>query len=167
MPILSFGDAKSKGGNKKKLKPDPDTEVYSGPEVDQANVHTGPLGKIAHIPPSSTVKRSKSPPLPTKPPTGPVEEASIIWWSDAEITGHLGLDPDDDGYGINGIGFKPTPAIAAARSVKRRKQVDEWRSRELREERRRRAEGRRRAGGMDPGRGTGAGIAKRTVRFAS
>jgi hypothetical protein len=90
----------------------------------------------------------------------------VNWWTDAEITGHLGEDPEDDGYGINGIGFKPTPAMAAARSQKRRRQIEEWRGREMREERRRRAEGRRgRGGGVDPGGGSGGRVEKRVVRF--
>jgi hypothetical protein len=166
MPILSFGDATNKGGDKKKLKLDPEAEFFSEPDFDLGNVRAGSPINPSYAPSAFMSKRAKSPPLPTRLPSGPAEESSIIWWSDAEITGHLGLDPDDDGYGINGIGFKPTPAIAAARSVKRRRQMDDWRSRELREERRRRAEGRRRAGSADPG-GTRAGVAKRNVRFAS
>jgi hypothetical protein len=159
MPILSFGDATSKGGDKKKAKLDPEADL------DPANVRAGSSMKLSDT--FNTGMRSKSPPPPLKLQPGSVEETGIVWWSDAEITGHLGQDPDDDGYGINGIGFKPTPAMAAARSMKRRRQVEDWRSRELREERRRRAEGRRRAGSADPGGGARAGIGKRTVRFAS
>jgi hypothetical protein len=72
----------------------------------------------------------------------------LLAWSDSEITGHNPTDPDDDGYGINGIGFKPTAAIAWARSQKRKKQVAEWKSREAREARERRRE-RRVANNMD------------------
>nr|POE93195.1 hypothetical protein CFP56_19207 [Quercus suber] len=63
-----------------------------------------------------------------------------LTWQDDEITGHL-IDetlPDDDGEGINGIGFKPTPAIAYARSQRRRQQVHEWKAREAREARQKR-----------------------------
>lgn len=52
-------------------------------------------------------------------------------------------DPDDDGYGINGIGFKPTLAMAEDRSHKRKKQMAEWKARQTREERERRAERRK------------------------
>ncbi|RMD43041.1 hypothetical protein DV735_g2093, partial [Chaetothyriales sp. CBS 134920] len=65
------------------------------------------------------------------------------FWHESEITGHDPNDPDDDGYGINGIGFKPTSAIAYARTQKRRQQVAEYRSREAKEARQRRSERRR------------------------
>ena len=55
------------------------------------------------------------------------------------ITGHeIDVAADDDGEGINGVGFRPTPAIAYARSQKRKQQVSEWRAREAREARQRR-----------------------------
>ncbi|KAA8622566.1 hypothetical protein PtrSN002B_003765 [Pyrenophora tritici-repentis] len=69
--------------------------------------------------------------------------------SDDEITGHLAdpaIDPDDDGTGLNGIGFKPTPALAYARSQKRRQQLNEWKLREMRDARAKRSE--RRRGGV-------------------
>ncbi|KAF2429552.1 hypothetical protein EJ08DRAFT_275240 [Tothia fuscella] len=66
-----------------------------------------------------------------------------LTWQDSEITGHLGLDPDDDGTGINGIGFKPTAAQVYARAQRRKQQVLEWRAREGREARQRRAEQRK------------------------
>lgn len=68
-------------------------------------------------------RRSKSPPLRST-------SDNPLTWSDSEITGHLGTDPDDDGYGINGLGFKPTPAIAWSRSERRKKQIAAWRTRE-------------------------------------
>lgn len=83
-------------------------------------------------PPSAT--KSKSPPPPSP----------ALWWSDAEITGHDPKDPSDDGYGINGVGFLPTPAIANARTERRKKQVAEWKNREAREARQRRSDRRRR-----------------------
>ena len=157
--MLSFGD-KGRESEKKKVKLDPEYahahEHPSRTALDPASIRAGSPTKLS---------RPRSPPI-----SNSNGESSFIWWSDAEITGHLGDDPEDDGYGINGIGFKPTPAMAAARSMKRRRQIDDWRSRELREERRRRAEGRRRAGSSDPGgagANTGAGVGKRSVRFAS
>lgn len=86
-------------------------------------------------------------------------------WQDNEITGQ-DIDtttPDDDGLGINGIGFKPTPAVAFARSQKRRQQVNEWKLREAREARQRRIE--RRRGSFSEAKRTLT--VKRTVRFAA
>ncbi|KAI1007360.1 hypothetical protein K3495_g857 [Podosphaera aphanis] len=49
-------------------------------------------------------------------------------------------DPEDDGEGINGIGFRPTPAEADARMQKRKRQILDYRIRESREARRLRCE---------------------------
>ncbi|KAL6721058.1 hypothetical protein ACLMJK_000158 [Lecanora helva] len=89
--------------------------------------------------PPPSVTRSKP---PKSPPT--VFPAQALWWSDTEITGHDPKDPTDDGYGINGIGFLPTPAIANARVERRKKQVAEWKAREAREARQKRSDRRRR-----------------------
>ena len=94
---------------------------------------------------SRTQNRSSSHPRPrNRSPSPPL---STLTWQDSEITGHLvdpSTDPDDDGTGINGIGFKPTPALAYARSQKRRQQLNEWKLRETREARAKRSERRRR-----------------------
>ncbi|KAK4549210.1 hypothetical protein LTR36_007668 [Oleoguttula mirabilis] len=87
-----------------------------------------------------------------------------LTWQDDEITGH-DIDPtspDDDGLGINGIGFKPTAAMAYARSQKRKQQVNEWRVREARESRQKRFERRRGADGTEP---KSDPAARRSVRF--
>lgn len=89
-------------------------------------------------PPPSTTE----PKPPKSPPLTPSTQA--LWWSDTEITGHDPKDPSDDGYGINGIGFLPTPAIANARAERRKKQVAEWKNREAREARQKRSDRRRR-----------------------
>jgi hypothetical protein len=68
------------------------------------------------------------------------EEVNELYWSDKEITGYNPADPADDGYGINGIGFKPTPAIAYQRSQRRKHQLAEYRNREAREARQKRSE---------------------------
>ncbi|KAK7732294.1 hypothetical protein SLS53_008585 [Cytospora paraplurivora] len=68
--------------------------------------------------------------------------ASLTWHED-EITVYDPEDKDDDGTGINGIGFKPTPAIAYARTMKRRQQLADYRKREEREARARRSSRRR------------------------
>lgn len=80
--------------------------------------------------------RSMTPPM--------TAEASESFWLDSEITGHNPDDPDDDGYGINGIGFRPTAAIAWSRSQRRKQQLNEYRTREAREARQQRSERRKR-----------------------
>jgi hypothetical protein len=66
-----------------------------------------------------------------------------LTWHDDEITIYDPEDSDDDGTGINGIGFKPTPAIAYARTVKRKQQLAEYRKREEKEARAKRSQRRR------------------------
>lgn len=75
-------------------------------------------------------------------------DRAALTWHDDEITGHDPDDPDDDGEGINGIGFKPTPAIAYARAEMRKKQLADYRSRESREARAKRNERRRGSPGL-------------------
>jgi hypothetical protein len=88
------------------------------------------------------IDRSASP-LPSKEDLTPDQAA--LTWQEHEITGHE-IDPsgDDDGEGINGIGFRPTAAIAAARQQRRKQQVNEWKAREARDARQKRLERRRR-----------------------
>lgn len=103
-------------------------------------------------------------PQPALSQDSPPSSQAALTWQDDEITGH-DIDittPDDDGEGINGIGFKPTPTIAYARSQRRKRQVSEWRAREAREARQRRIE--RRRGGANASEGLPP---KRSVRFAS
>ncbi|KAL4747297.1 hypothetical protein BDW72DRAFT_17437 [Aspergillus terricola var. indicus] len=101
---------------------------------------------------------------PSRSPTPPAKVEDLLAWSDSEITGHNPTDPDDDGYGINGIGFKPTAAIAWARSQKRKKQVAEWKNREAREARERRRE-RRVANNTDKLRTVQSGGIQKKVKF--
>ncbi len=62
-----------------------------------------------------------------------------LHWDDSEITGHDPSDPEDDGEGINGIGFRPTPATMRDRSEKRRHQLEGYKSMQDREAREARA----------------------------
>jgi len=121
-----------------------------------------------HTPSPSPTKHTKHrvrrkshslPPHPS-PPT------DSLTWHDSEITGHAPTDPLDDGYGINGIGFRPTPAMAYARKQKRTQQILEWRNREAREARQKRGE-RRRADSNKATDGTDirASEERRKVRF--
>lgn len=101
----------------------------------------------------SSKKRAGTPPFlsaklsTTKASTTPSNiidplRASLTWHDD-EITIYDPDDSDDDGSGINGIGFKPTPAIAYARTMRRRQQLAEYRKREEREARAKRSMRRR------------------------
>lgn len=92
------------------------------------------LRPVSSPTPPPSAQKSRSP-----PPLSPT-----LWWHDEEITGHNPNDPTDDGYGINGVGFLPTPAIANARAERRKKQVAEWKNREAREARQKRGDRRRR-----------------------
>jgi hypothetical protein len=127
----------------------PDTDSF-------ARLRTGSVSFSSATPsqPSATgSRRSKS-----KDRTGqasqwkksPSPPPSTLTWQDSEITGHLAgpaTDPDDDGTGLNGIGFRPTPAMAQARAQRRRQQVLDWKAREAREARAKRSERRRRGVG--------------------
>jgi hypothetical protein len=96
---------------------------------------------------SRAQNRSSAQPRSRNMSPSPPPPLSALTWQDSEITGHLAdpsTDPDDDGTGLNGIGFKPTPALAYARSQKRRQQLNEWKLRETREARAKRSERRRR-----------------------
>ncbi|KIH93910.1 hypothetical protein SPBR_06000 [Sporothrix brasiliensis 5110] len=80
-----------------------------------------------------------------KPPAGDTNRVitdplrASLTWQDDEITVYDPNDADDDGTGVNGIGFKPTPAMAHARALKRRQQLAAYRRREEREARARRS----------------------------
>ncbi|KAL1303243.1 hypothetical protein AAFC00_006657 [Neodothiora populina] len=76
------------------------------------------------------------------------DDASMTW-QESEITGHL-WDPlqnkDDDGEGINGIGFRPSAAVEWKRREGRKRQVSEWKAREAKEDRKRRFDRRKKRG---------------------
>lgn len=83
-----------------------------------------------------------TPPLSSCPLT-PWPISPKLWWQPREITGLDHNDPADDGYGIDGIGFIPTPAVANARLKHRKRQLADWKSREAKEARQKRVEMRR------------------------
>ncbi|RAL10860.1 uncharacterized protein BO97DRAFT_406637 [Aspergillus homomorphus CBS 101889] len=123
-------------------------------------------------PPTSSPRKKKNPSVTSKmrsaarsppPRTGDALENPLTW-HDSEITGHDPTDPNDDGYGINGIGFKPTAAMAWARSQKRQKQVADWKSREAREAREKRRE-RRDGADLDKIRSIQSGAIQKRVKF--
>jgi hypothetical protein len=88
-----------------------------------------------------------------------------LTWHDDEITGHNPTDPTDDGYGINGVGFKPTAAMAWARSQKRQKQVAEWKMREARDAREKRRARRNEDIALERIHGVHQGAIQKRVKF--
>jgi hypothetical protein len=97
---------------------------------------------------ASSAEDATSQPRPRK--KSPSPPLSTLTWQVSEITGHLAdpsKDPDDDGTGLNGIGFRPTPTTAYVRAQKRRQQILDWKAREAREARAKRSERRRRGVG--------------------
>ncbi|KAM0716018.1 hypothetical protein Q7P37_008532 [Cladosporium fusiforme] len=117
------------------------------PTTTSAKPKTSPKRMRSPPPPSpSTSQHSPSHASPTSSTTSPSSSQNspapaTMTWQDSEITGHeIHASLGDDGEGINGIGFRPTPAMAQARSQKRKQQVNAWRAREAREARQRRFE---------------------------
>lgn len=102
-----------------------------------ADAPMSPPPKATVIANNSNSQASSSQPQDTDVPMSPEEES--LHWSDSEITGHDPSDSEDDGEGINGIGFRPTPAIARSRAERRRRQLAEYKSREDKEAREARA----------------------------
>lgn len=100
-------------------------------------------------PPSSQPKptASTSTSFPTSSTIVDPLRASLTW-QESEITIYDPDDSDDDGTGINGIGFKPTPEMEHARRMKRKKQLAEYRKREMGDARARRKERRAGADGL-------------------
>ncbi|KAH6623369.1 hypothetical protein F5144DRAFT_550922 [Chaetomium tenue] len=107
--------------------------------------------------PTTTKPPPRNTPTPTPtttttpPPTITDPLRASLTWHDDEITIYDPDDSDDDGTGINGIGFKPTPAEAYARTVRRRQQLAEYRKREERDARAKRSLRRRGGGSPAPG----------------
>ncbi|KAF9872840.1 hypothetical protein CkaCkLH20_09703 [Colletotrichum karsti] len=95
---------------------------------------------------------------------------AALTWKEEEITIYDPDDEDDDGTGINGVGFMPTAAMAYARTQKRRLQLAEYKKREESEARARRSQRRRGSGAglgvkIDSKPASGSGVRK--VRFES
>ena len=149
-PEEDDGDVKMKGVVSKDLHGDSDVPSPSTPSKRRTKNK-----KPSHPTPK---KRRKSPPLTSE------REIDPLTWHESEITGYDPTDPADDGYGINGIGFKPTAAMAWERSQRRQKQVEEWKKREAREARERRKEKR---DGILPEDAAPASPSKKKVTFVT
>ena len=109
----------------------------TNPAPHLSNIH---LDSNASIP---FTQISEKPSLHSRSPPLDCHLGNPLFWHDSEITGHNPTDPDDDGYGINSIGFKPTVAVAWARSQRRKQQLADYKNREAREARQRRSDRRR------------------------
>ncbi|KAL9111001.1 MAG: hypothetical protein Q9187_007984 [Circinaria calcarea] len=101
----------------------------------------------------SNGKGTQEPEVPETPNIQPSSPAPLRLKSPPPLNlpsaGSEAISPDssfEDLTGVNGIGYRPTPAMAYARAQRRKQQVAEWKSREAREARQRRSE--RRAGRM-------------------
>ncbi|KAJ6115699.1 hypothetical protein N7523_006116 [Penicillium sp. IBT 18751x] len=123
------------------------------------NSATSSRKQLLPISPSKNPKHRRSPPLAN------ISSKSSMTWHDNEITGHNPTDPTDDGYGINGVGFKPTAAMAAARSQKRQKQVAEWKTREARDAREKRRARRNEDIALEKIHGVHRGAIQKRVKF--
>ncbi|KAL8823724.1 MAG: hypothetical protein Q9170_008326 [Blastenia crenularia] len=155
---FDFGKAMEKSISSSRTIADSEDSDYSSSQasvqatewpspVRSSNV--GPLSKPINlpleIPETPRLKPTTSlSPIPSPIPCSRSPPPLNLWWADTEITGHDPKDPTDDGYGINGVGFLPTPAMASARAERRKRQVAEWKSREAKEARQRRSEARKR-----------------------
>ncbi|KFY43815.1 hypothetical protein V494_01809 [Pseudogymnoascus sp. VKM F-4513 (FW-928)] len=136
----------------------PNNIIFTGanstntPNALSTTLPSRPSNKQPASPPSPDPLPQQFSPAPSPPVTpvrSPPQEPPSLHWEESEITGHNPSDPDDDGEGINGVGFKPTAAIARARSERRRKQLADYKSREdkdARDARAKRAALRRRKG---------------------
>ncbi|KAM4056566.1 hypothetical protein HRG_003436 [Hirsutella rhossiliensis] len=124
--------------------PQPDVAIAS---TEAASVKALPVVDRPPEPKSPRRKRAGTPPLrlkksPAKDPQVPIADPvrAALTWHEDEITIYDPDDDDDDGTGINGIGFKPTPALAHARAMKRRQQMADYRRREESEARTKRSQ---------------------------
>lgn len=101
--------------------------------------HRGELSSYLQTSKSDSSRRLHSPPPPGHKDADVRDlEGSIAptAWQDTEITG-MAIDfaAGDDGEGINGIAFRPSPQTAQARRQRRRQQIFDWKTREEREAR--------------------------------
>ena len=80
---------------------------------------------------------------------------AALTWHEDEITVYDPEDKDDDRRGMDGIGFRPTPAIAYQREQMRRRQLADYKRREENDARARRNQRRREQLGSGVGGGGG------------
>lgn len=125
-----------------------DTVDASTTEASISEQTSSPRRKRAGTPPlrlkktPSRASKAASDGDDDEPDVADPVRAALTWHED-EITIYDPNDEDDDGTGINGVGFRPTPALAQARASKRRQQISEYRKREESEARAKRSQRRR------------------------
>ncbi|KAK0701353.1 hypothetical protein B0T21DRAFT_388268 [Apiosordaria backusii] len=162
LPITLPSRAKPTTKKSRSRKATPQPQSQKQLPLPSATLTNLPI--LASEPPTGTTTAvTTTAPKTTTVITDPLR-ASLTWHDD-EITIYDPDDSDDDGTGINGIGFKPTAAVAYARTVKRKQQLAEYRKREEREARARRNQRRRR--GESPavsGSGSGTDVKKKAER---
>ena len=129
--------------------------THAAPQLDTGLHRSYPSINRLSDSKSRVKKRSGSPPLrlkktPRRDQNDEDEEMEIVdpvraalTWHEDEITIYDPEDKDDDGTGLNDIGFKPTSALAASRVMKRRQQMAEYRKREESDARAKRSQRRR------------------------
>lgn len=76
-------------------------------------------------------------------------DQGVLYWQENEIVGYYSDDPEDDGEGVNGIGYRQTAAQKLASARRRQAQLQEWKLREAADDRAKRGERRRGAGQAD------------------
>lgn len=121
----------------------------SYPSINRLADTKSRIRKRVGTPPQSSRRRGNAQPHAVKRENeeehvvivDPVRAA--LTWREDEITVYDPEDKDDDGTGINGIGFKPTAAVAYQRAQKRRQQLADYKKREESEARARRSQRRR------------------------
>lgn len=100
----------------------------SYPSINRLQDSKSRSRKRAGTPPVSK-KKAPDPKLEDEPEIiDPIRAA--LTWQDDEITVYDPEDKDDDRRGMDGIGFRPSPAIAYQRDQMRRKQLAEYKRRE-------------------------------------
>lgn len=143
-----------------KMEPKDGTEASKNPYTPRKKkLPASPRKKLESMNSPGKRKRCLSPPLAGADVEDP------LTWHDYEITGHDPTDPSDDGYGINGIGFKPTAAMAWERSQKRQQQLAELKTRESREARKKRKEKRDGAEADEESSPKEKGVIQKKVKF--
>ncbi|KAK8002658.1 U3 small nucleolar RNA-associated protein 25 [Apiospora arundinis] len=130
------GVVKAKYGSSGQLK-------RSYPSINRLADSKSRSRRRAGTPPLSLLRRKAVETSIEEEPTVVDPVRAALTWHEDEITVYDAEDKDDDGTGLNGIGFKPTAAVAYARAQKRRQQLTEYRKREESEARARRNQRRR------------------------
>lgn len=102
-------------------------------------------------PPISAARRKTKESVAEEEPVVVDPVRAALTWHEDEITVYDAEDKDDDGTGLNGIGFRPSAAVAYQRAQQRKKQLSDYKKREESEARALRNQKRREQLGERPG----------------